>query len=153
MAQLAKVLPSYFSPIGFDSLLTSEVLAASVQGTPIIATVSFEAQAGALLASSNSVSVLQSASLIGGLSGSGDIVPVPPNNLSIMMQSYLAASMLVSLGEISAMQSTMQAGLSSFALLETEQVVVWEYPVLTNDDLFVPQVSSWTQTGNDLSLE
>lgn len=87
------------------------------------------------------------------LTVAADIKDRPPAGITATMHALLVASMLVDTGTGHALQAGAQATLIASALLEMEAVVTWEYPVQTEDDLYITQVYEATQASTILSLE
>ena len=69
------------------------------------------------------------------------------------IQHLLYASVLLESGNVRAMTSSSQLTLTTTALLETEVIITWEYPVQTGDDLSATQVYLGSQLGDSLILE
>ena len=107
----------------------------------------------AALAGMNNQKAAVFASLESSLSSAAEAVYKPPSGLTATMEALLSASLLINTGSGFALQTGLQAALTTAALLEMEVVVIWEYPVQRNEDLYVTQVKRITHVSNTLLME
>lgn len=120
--------------------------------TYLLTLLTFSLSIEALLEFNGQKSVLQT-SLESTLSSLVEVGYDPPLGLSAVVQAALTASFLVRTAEGYSIQTDLQSTLTVAALLEMEAVIIWEYPIQTDTDLYIRQVYSCTQAGNSLSLE
>lgn len=123
-----------------------------VQMTFITAVAAFSLNLVGLL-NSNGQKTLMQGSAASTLSSAAEAISRPPTGLAASIEAFLSASVLIDNAVGRSVITDLQITLGATAVLETEAVVTWEYPVQTGEELYITQIYSASQTGNTLSLE
>lgn len=151
-AQLASRPASVLPGASLSALISTAAKLEYVHMAFLSAAAVFTLSMSAFLGMNNQKTILY-ANLESSLSSAAEVIHRPPAELTANTQALLSTSLLIDIGSGHALQAGLQAGLTTSALLEMEAVVTWEYPVQTDDNLYITQVYSTSQIGNTVSLE